>query len=72
MISYQKKMIDNLVHTARLSVGFTLKTLAQLPLLMLQYLISPSPSQEQIRSSLFGWKSKEKTEAECPVKVRSE
>lgn len=65
-------MIHNLVKKARSSVGFTLKTLAQLPLLILQYLISPSSSQEQIRSSLFGWKSKEITEAECPVKVRSE
>ena len=49
----------------------TLNTLVQLPLLMLQYLISPSPSHEHIRSSLFGWKSKDITPAECPVKLRS-
>ena len=50
----------------------TLETLAQLPLFILQYRISPSLSQEQIKSSLFGWKSSDITAAECPVKVRSE
>ena len=50
----------------------TLKTRAQLPLLILQYRISLLLSQEQIRSSLLGWKSSDITVAECPVKVRSE
>lgn len=50
----------------------TLNTLAQLPLLMLQYRISLSPSHEQIKSSLLGWKSNDMTEDEWPVKVRSE
>ena len=52
--------------------GFTLKVLGQLPLFILQYRISPSRSQEHMRSSLFGWKSRDLTVAECPVKVRSE
>lgn len=50
----------------------TLNTAAQLPLVIFQYRISPSLSQEQIKSSFFGWKSKDVTEAECPVKVRRE
>jgi hypothetical protein len=50
----------------------TLNTRAQLPLFMLQYRISPSPSHEQMRSSLFGWKSNDITDAECPINVRRE
>lgn len=44
----------------------------QLPFFMLQYLISLLISEEQMRSSLLGWKSSDVTPVECPVKVRSD
>ena len=50
----------------------TLKIQTTFPCLMLQNRISLSPSQEQMRSSLFGWKSSDITDAECPVNVRIE